>query len=117
MHRAVGGDAREGGALCGGEVPGRGVLPDDGRGDDRALVVVPCGERPDGVAVLHEEPEVPVEVRVVLGAAEAAFGGVADPVVQVAQEIGALDQDGGEGHRGAHDDQGGADEEEEPGAE
>lgn len=90
------------------------VVGDDLGGEDVTALVEPGGERADGLSPFVEEPQVRVVAAAALEAALAALGGVGDALVQVAEQVRALGEDGGEGHRGADGDEGGADEEQQP---
>lgn len=79
------------------------------------MVVKPGREHTDGAPAL-EDGQVPGPLGVERGTAQAAFGGVGHPVVQVIHRIGTLEERGRQGQRRARDDEGDADEEEQPGA-
>ncbi|MEU0195535.1 hypothetical protein ABZ250_37885 [Streptomyces afghaniensis] len=113
---AVGGDAAQGGALAGGQVPRCGGRAGHRPGRDRAVRVEPGGEQPVGVPAAVEERQAPFVVRPQRGPGQTVFGGVHEPAVQTVQQIRPLGEDAGERHRGTNDGEGGTDADEEPGA-
>jgi len=101
VEGSVGGDAVQGGDLGGSQRLWHGVLVDE-LGGDIVLGVETGGDGAGRLPPFVQEAQVRGVPRPALETALAALGGVADTLVQVAQQIGTLGVDDRERHRGTH---------------